>query len=250
MNAQPLRLDSLHLDQHEVPAIKGINVPAFLEPRLVGDLVDPARPGAEYVRLCLALSVDLRCLKGELDQTLGQVGHIGHARADQPSDLRVEHFANGFGALVLTGPKSEKPAAQTPDEQLLGRTVELHRQDIGMEVRERTEQGLGHRVATEVKEETEVGVVRQNDELGAALRLGAQRLHDFLTFSGSGHIARRIVGKIEQDDELVPALRVALERFAKARDIEAFAFKEGERFDLRAKVIFETQPVVAPELVG
>ena len=88
------------------------------------------------------------------------------------------------GGPLASGADAEKAASQTPGEQLLGRTVELHGQKVRVAVRQHAEERLRHRRATQVIEEAEVGVVGDRNDPGPALRLAHQGVRDRLALAG------------------------------------------------------------------
>ena len=119
-----------------------------------------------------------------------------------------------------------------------------------MRVRDAAEQRLGHRLAAEVVEEPEVGVVRNNHELGAALRLRDQRARNRVALRRRRHVAGRVVGEVQHHQQLLAALGVLRERLGEARGVEAAACVERERHDFCAEANFVGEPVVAPQLIG
>ena len=101
-----------------------------------------------------------------------------------------------------------------------------------------------------MKEQPKVGIVDENHQPGALLRLGHQGIDNLYPLRWSGHVARGIIRKIQQDDQFFSVLRRTRKRLGETRRIEPAVCIEGVGLNPGPVPHFIPEPIVAPQLVG
>ena len=162
------------------------------------------------------------------ESDLGWARAVGHRAADAARCLLGQRVMHGRAA---GGGERQKRHAEPPREVLLGRAVQLDRQQPRVLAREQRE----HRLAqhTGFVEQTEVGVVAQNDHPAPLFRGRDQRIAQRGSFGLGRRIARRVVREVERHNQL--ALRGRLRhRIGESRRIETAGRGENGNFTMCA----------------